>query len=173
MAVAPPDGRGRRRGLVAMVPLDGRFWVLLVGGCALCVLLFRLWRGRERIVSLDEKLWKADDLSGRPDAVTRRGALHIPHEYKSTDRDEPLEGHVIQTLCYCYLLERAGYRVRYGMLHYGRSRHRVRWSRKNRRQFLALAREARKVLESDVPPCTLDRNSPQCARCSYRPLCHK
>lgn len=156
-----------------MASLADRFWILVGTGFFLCAFLLWLWRGRERIVSLDEKLWKADDLSGRPDAVTRRGSLYIPHEYKSTARDEPLEGHVIQVLCYCYLLERAGYRVRYGMLHYGRIAHRVRWGRKKRREFLALVTEARKVLEAEELPCTLDRGSSRCARCSYRPLCHK
>lgn len=155
-----------------MVPL---VWVSLpvfIGFAVVILVVFGLWRGREQIVSLDEKLWKSDGLSGRPDAVTRRGKLYIPHEYKSTERAEPLEGHVIQLLCYCYLLEKADLPVRYGMLHYGRRGLSIRWNRRNRKRFLALVEEARGSLESEVPPCTLERNSPRCARCSYRPLCH-
>lgn len=155
-----------------MVSLEGNLVLSLVLGVMILAALLGIWRGRERVVSLDDRLWKTEDLSGRPDAVTRRGQLYIPHEYKSTERDEPLEGHLVQVLCYCYLLERAGYSVRYGVLHYGRIRHRVSWNRDERKNFLALVREARESLESGKPPCRLEQNSPRCARCSYRPLCH-
>lgn len=157
---------------MAMAALVREALPLISGSAVLLLALLWLWRGRERVVSLDEKLWKADDLSGRPDAVTRRGRLYIPHEYKSTEREEPLKGHVIQVLCYCYLLEKAGYPVRFGKLHYGRSTHRIPWNRRNRKDFLALVREARESLGSGEPPCPQDRTSPRCARCSYRPLCH-
>lgn len=155
-----------------MGPLVRASFPVFIGMAMAVLVVLWLWRGREQVVSLDEKLWKADDLSGRPDAVTRRGRLYIPHEYKSTERDEPLEGHVVQVLCYCFLLEKAGYSVRFGMLHYGRSRHRISWNRRKRRDFLSLVQEARESLESDAPPCVLGRTSPRCARCSYRPLCH-
>ncbi|MCF7936565.1 MAG: CRISPR-associated protein Cas4 [Synergistales bacterium] len=142
--------------------------VLLCAG----LLLWLLFARRERLVELDSRLWRSGGLSGRPDAVTRRGRRYIPHEYKSGAREEPLEGHRVQVLVYCSLLEQAGYPVREGRLHYSGKEFRVPWNRRARKELGDLLREARKVLECGTPPEVYPKGHPRCARCSYAPYCH-
>ncbi len=59
-------------------------------------------------------------ISGKPDAVVRKGNSIIPYEYKSTDADTPRDGHLMQMGAYFLILEEEfqGYRVPYGILKY-------------------------------------------------------
>jgi CRISPR-associated protein Cas4 len=139
---------------------------------------WRYWATRERLVSLDAAVWRSERhrLSGRPDAVTRRGRLYIPHEYKSgTAGDEiPREEHVAQLLCYCLLLEEAGHRVTHGMLHYdGNRQFRIAWGGARRRAIKTILADALEDLSSDRIPERLEEEDGRCGNCSVRSYCRK
>ena len=66
-----------------------------------CVFGMYLWWMREVPLSIDSKVWTGSFLTGRPDAVIKKGPWVIPVEFKSANHGEPMERHRLQLLCYC------------------------------------------------------------------------
>ena len=149
----------------ALLPI-GLITILGVG-------LFWILRCKDRAISIDSKVWKFKDISGRPDAVTQKGSYVIPHEFKSRalNGSTPLLGNVHQLLAYCYLLEKHGYKVKYGILEYADSKWVIRWNKKEYRKFLKMVDTIRETLVSKTPPQRLEKFDGRCAKCPYRYKC--
>lgn len=173
------------RSLVAFPPntfpivnLDIPKFRLVFGGglilLCLTVLLFVSF-SREKKISIDNKQWAANGISGRPDATTQRFGKTIPHEYKSRkcpSNGTPNPQHVTQVLAYCYILEKNGYSVTKGVLHYNDRIFEIPWTDNDRKAFEHLAYMARKDLwNENVVPKKLSRGDPRCLKCPFRHVC--
>jgi CRISPR-associated exonuclease Cas4 len=142
-----------------------------IGIAAICILGIYVWWMREIPVSIDSKLWKGQIFTGRPDAVIKKGPWHIPIEYKSSNYDEPMESHRLQLLCYCFLLEEAGFKVPYGLLQYRGKKFKIRWNKRTKGYLMQIADEALDVLSKDFPPPPLEEGDGRCYKCAYRFIC--
>ncbi|NLI43505.1 MAG: Dna2/Cas4 domain-containing protein, partial [Synergistaceae bacterium] len=95
---------------------------------------------REVPLSIDSKVWTGSFLTGRPDAVIKKGPWVIPVEFKSANHGEPMESHRLQLLCYCLLLEEKGYKVPYGILRYREKKFKIRWNKRTKRYLTKIAK---------------------------------
>lgn len=164
------------RDLTVSFPLGIRGDRLVIGSVILATLfiaLFAVLWSRESKISIDNRKWSAAGISGRPDAVTRRFSHVIPHEYKSraSRKGEPFDNHVVQLKTYCYILNKVGYRVSRGMLHYSDTTFEIPWGRRERADFEVFVEKARNCLEGSAIPVRLEGWDPRCSRCQYRYSC--
>ena len=138
---------------------------------AVCAFGIYLWWMREIPLSIDSKVWTGSFLTGRPDAVIKKGPWVIPVEFKSANHDEPMESHRLQLLCYCLLLEEKGYKVPYGILRYREKKFKIRWNKRTKRYLTKIAKEAIEILSQDEPPLPLAESGGRCYKCPYRSVC--
>ncbi len=111
-------------------------------------------------------------LSGRPDYVVKTREGLVPVEIKTSPAPpRPHEGHVLQLVAYCLLVEETyGRRPTHGLIRYADRTFRVDYTPELRAALLqTLAR-----MRADLAATTVARNHTQparCRHCGYRDVC--
>ncbi len=109
-------------------------------------------------------------ISGKPDAVVRKGNTVIPYEFKSSDNTSPREGHIMQMGAYFVILEEEfqGYRVPYGILKYRNETFRIDNTVELRTRIVYTVDKMR----NDYGPPQRNHDNPRrCAACAFSTRC--
>lgn len=111
------------------------------------------------------------DLAGKPDYIleTRDGLVPVEVKSGATPR-EPLPGHVLQLLAYCYLIDvTTGRAPSRGILRYPASSFEISYTIREREQLRVVV-EAIRCAGADGYPRSHD-NPGRCRRCGYESIC--
>ncbi len=111
-------------------------------------------------------------LTGRPDYLVEDGGFLIPVEVKSTPAPPlPYEGHVMQALAYCLLVERDLHReAPYAIIRYPNHSFRVDFTSEYREKLLDLIAEMRRAERRGLPKRS--HSTPErCRKCGFREIC--
>ncbi|HNT53245.1 MAG TPA: Dna2/Cas4 domain-containing protein [Anaerolineaceae bacterium] len=161
--------------------------LLLVGA------LLLLWLGRKqhqesglpvgRIIYTDPAVWgkteaalydSSTGLTGRPDYLVQQGENTIPVELKSRFAPAvPYNGHVLQLVAYCRLVEvQTGRRPPYGILVYRNRSFAIDYTSALENELLALLKEVRQQ-EARGEPDRSHEEPVRCERCGFRNTCNQ
>jgi len=112
------------------------------------------------------------DLTGRPDYLVEEGKFLIPVEVKSSPAPPlPYEGHVMQALAYCLLVERDLHReAPYAIIRYSNHSFRVYFTSEYREKLLDLIAEMRRAERRGLPKRS-HSNPERCRKCGFREIC--
>ncbi len=106
-------------------------------------------------------------LTGKPDRIMKVRNNFIPIEYKSSSRDRPEMGHVLQLGAYFILIEENYGHVPYGYLEYKNKSFRIRNDNHLKKNVLEKVTEVR---ENNYPH--RNHNNPgKCAKCPFKKKC--
>jgi CRISPR-associated exonuclease Cas4 len=165
--------------------------MLVAIGALLLLGLFLLWLGGKRRKSTDLPVGKVvyDDsgarravekplyapglgLTGRPDYIVEKGEEFIPVEVKSTPTPPlPYEGHVMQALAYCLLVEEVWHKkAPYALIRYPERTFKVEFTDEYREKLLDVLAEMRRRESRGLPPRSHNSHA-RCRKCGFRDIC--
>ena len=112
-------------------------------------------------------------LTGRPDYLVEEGGALIPVEVKSTPTPPfPYEGHVMQALAYCLLVERDLHReAPYALIRYPNRTFRIDFTAESREKLLDLIAEIRRAEQRRSLPARSHQSAARCRKCGFREIC--
>lgn len=113
------------------------------------------------------------ELVGRPDVIRRDGDWFVPEERKSMDLQsgkQPLNGHVLQLIAYCYLVNKNVGPVQKGILTYRNHQHELAFSQ-SANDRLASVLQRMKSLQGASEVNRSHRSRVRCAKCVAQKIC--
>jgi len=136
---------------------------------------------RGRIVYSDAELKKVEKplfskrhmLAGKPDYLVEHKDTVLPIEVKSRScPPRPYQGHVLQLLSYCLLVEEAmGRTPPYGILRYADGEFEIPYDTKAKAALFDQLEEMREIMEGKAKAGRSHGSANRCRSCAYRSVC--
>ncbi|MEM2191490.1 MAG: CRISPR-associated protein Cas4 [Archaeoglobaceae archaeon] len=114
-------------------------------------------------------------IAGKPDFILKRGDKLIPVEYKSSKKPKkPYRSHILQLAAYCWLVEE-NYNMKcpYGYIIYGKTRFKVKYDDRLRRELMDTVGQMREFLKLSITDASQRKNERRCKSCLLREGCKK